>query len=141
MVLGGGVGIFMGPQAEILKPIGTLFINLIKMLIVPLVFCSLVVGVTSMQDIGKMGRIGLKSLLLYLSTTAVAITIGLTMATVLTPGAGLEMTVSEAAAPVAKEAPTLVQTILNMVPKNPVDALAAGNILQIIVFALGLGLR
>jgi Na+/H+-dicarboxylate symporter len=139
MVLGGGVGIFMGPQAEILKPIGTLFINLIKMLIVPLVFCSLVVGVTSMQDIGKMGRIGLKSLLLYLSTTAVAITIGLTMATVLTPGAGLEMTVSEAAAPVAKEAPTLVQTILNMVPKNPVDALAAGNILQIIVFALGLG--
>lgn len=138
MVLGGIVGAVMGPDAEVLKPIGTLFINAIKMLIVPLVFCSLVVGVTSMQDTRKMGRIGLKSVVLYLGTTAVAISIGLGLATVLTPGAGLDMAVTEAA-PVAKEAPTLVQTLLNMIPKNPISALAAGNILQIIVFALGLG--
>lgn len=139
MVLGTLVGAVMGPDAEILKPIGTLFINAIKMLIVPLVFCSLVVGVTSMQDTRKMGRIGLKSVCLYLGTTAVAISIGLGLGTVLTPGAGISMSV-EAAAPVAKEAPTLIQTLLNMVPKNPINALAAGNVLQIIVFALGLGI-
>ena len=138
MVLGVIVGSIMGPDAELLKPIGTLFINAIKMLIVPLVFCSLIVGVTSMQDTQKMGRIGLKSVVLYLGTTAVAISIGLVMATVFTPGAGLNMVASESVA-VAKEAPTLVQTLLNMVPKNPVGAMAAGNILQIIVFALGLG--
>jgi Na+/H+-dicarboxylate symporter len=72
MALGMITGVFLGPDAEILKPIGTLFINAIKMLIVPLVFCSLVVGVTSMQDTRKLGRIGLKSLVLYMGTTAVA---------------------------------------------------------------------
>ncbi|MGO2511272.1 dicarboxylate/amino acid:cation symporter [Marinomonas polaris] len=139
MVLGIITGSIMGPDAEILKPLGTLFIKAIKMLIVPLVFCSLVVGVTSMQDTRKMGRVGLKSIVLYLGTTAVAITIGLGLGTIFSPGAGLNMdasTVSQA----TKEAPTLVQTLLNMIPTNPVDALAAGNILQIIVFALGLGI-
>ncbi|MEP5174241.1 dicarboxylate/amino acid:cation symporter, partial [Marinobacter alexandrii] len=139
MVLGVIVGAIMGPDAEVLKPIGTLFINAIKMLIVPLVFCSLVVGVTSMQDTRKMGRIGLKSVFLYLGTTAVAISIGLGLGTILTPGEGVNM-VAEAAAPAAQEAPTLIQTLLNMVPKNPINALSSGNILQIIVFALGLGI-
>ncbi len=139
MVLGVIVGTIMGPDAELLKPIGTLFINAIKMLIVPLVFCSLIVGVTSMKDTRKMGRIGLKSVAIYLGTTAVAISIGLILATVLTPGEGIGMMAGDSAV-AAKEAPTLVQTLLNMVPKNPVGALAAGNILQIIVFALGLGI-
>ncbi|MEH6652353.1 MAG: dicarboxylate/amino acid:cation symporter [Motiliproteus sp.] len=138
MILGVVVGAIMGPDAEVLKPIGTLFINAIKMLIVPLVFCSLVVGVTSMQDTRKMGRIGLKSVVLYLGTTAVAISIGLGLATILTPGDGLNMVANDVAV-TAKEAPTLVSTLLNMIPKNPIGALAAGNILQIIVFALGLG--
>ncbi|GAB3519002.1 dicarboxylate/amino acid:cation symporter [Photobacterium alginatilyticum] len=138
MVLGVIAGSILGPDAEVLKPIGTLFINAIKMLIVPLVFCSLVVGVTSMQDTRKMGRIGVKSVAIYLGTTAVAISIGLGLATLLTPGEGLNMAATTAASD-AKEAPTLVQTILNLVPKNPISALAAGNILQIIVFALGLG--
>ncbi|WP_228289159.1 dicarboxylate/amino acid:cation symporter [Marinobacter salinisoli] len=139
MVLGCIVGAVMGPDAEILKPIGTLFINAIKMLIVPLVFCSLIVGVTSMKDTRKMGRIGLKSVALYLGTTAVAISIGLGLGAIVAPGAGVNMAV-DAVAPAAKEAPSLIQTLLNMIPKNPVDALAAGNILQIIVFALGLGI-
>ncbi|SEQ82226.1 Na+/H+-dicarboxylate symporter [Amphritea atlantica] len=139
MVLGVAAGAIMGPDAELLKPIGTLFINAIKMLIVPLVFCSLVVGVTSMQDTRKMGRIGIKAIILYLGTTAIAISIGLGLGTVLTPGEGLNMVITDSSA-VGKEAPTLVQTLLNMIPKNPVSALAAGNILQIIVFALGLGI-
>ncbi|WCE28690.1 dicarboxylate/amino acid:cation symporter [Vibrio sp. SCSIO 43137] len=139
MILGVIVGTAMGPDAEVLKPIGTLFINAIKMLIVPLVFCSLIVGITSMRDTKKMGRIGLKAVLFYLGTTAVAITIGLVLAAVLTPGEGLNMVASNPEA-AGKEAPPLVQTLLNMVPKNPVGALAAGNILQIIVFAIGLGI-
>ena len=138
MILGVFVGTIMGPEAEMLKPIGTLFINAIKMLIVPLVFFSLIVGITSMQDPKKMGRIGLKAIVLYLGTTAVAITIGLGLAAIFTPGAGLNM-VASAPDTGANAAPPLIQTVLNMIPKNPVGALAAGNILQIIVFAIGLG--
>ena len=138
MILGVVVGTVMGPDAEILKPIGTLFINAIKMLIVPLVFFSLIVGITSMQDTKKMGRIGIKAIVLYLGTTAVAITIGLGLAAIFTPGEGLNM-VAASTDTAAQEAPSLIQTILNMIPKNPVGALAAGNILQIIIFAIGLG--
>lgn len=139
LILGVAVGTIMGPSSEILKPIGTLFINAIKMLIVPLVFCSLIVGVTSMDDTRKMGRIGVKSLVIYLLTTSIAITIGLIMATIFTPGADLEMITPEVAASTT-QTPTFVQTLLNMVPNNPITALADGNILQIIVFAIGLGI-
>ena len=138
MVLGVIAGVVMGPEAVILKPIGTLFINAIKMLIVPLIFFSLIVGVTSMEDTRKMGRIGIKAVILYLGTTAVAITIGLGFAAIFGPGEGLNMVAADLNA-VGKEAPPLIQTLLNIIPKNPVGALAAGNILQIIVFALGLG--
>ncbi|MAC46227.1 MAG: dicarboxylate/amino acid:cation symporter, partial [Oceanospirillum sp.] len=140
MIAGILVGAIMGPSAELLKPIGTLFINAIKMLIVPLVFCSLVVGVTSMQDTTKMGRIGIKSIIIYLATTAVAITIGLGLGILLEPGAGLNMQPDASAAVAAKEAPSLVSTLLALIPKNPIEALAGGKILQIIVFALGLGI-
>ncbi|MEH6344287.1 MAG: dicarboxylate/amino acid:cation symporter [Bermanella sp.] len=138
LVLGVAVGAFLGADAEYIKPLGTLFINAIKMLIVPLVFCSLVVGVTSMQDTKKMGRIGFKTIAIYMFTTAIAISIGLGIGTIMEPGAGLNMVATADA--VAKEAPSLVDTLLAMVPKNPIGALAAGNILQIIVFALGLGI-
>jgi len=138
MICGVIVGSIMGPNAEMLKPIGTLFINAIKMLIVPLVFFSLIVGITSMQDTKKMGRIGLKAIILYMGTTAVAISIGLGLAAILTPGEGLNMVASNVDS-VGKDAPALIHTLLNMIPKNPVGALAAGNILQIIVFAIGLG--
>lgn len=139
MVLGVITGVLMGPEAVILKPIGTVFINAIKMLIVPLVFCSLIVGVTSMEDTRKMGRIGVKAVVLYLATTAVAISIGLGFAAIFGPGEGLNMVASDMAT-TGKEAPPLIQTLINIIPKNPVGALAAGNILQIIVFALGLGI-
>ena len=134
------VGVIMGPEAEILKPIGTLFINAIKMLIVPLVFCSLVVGVTAMQDSAKMSRIGFKSIVIYLLSTAIAISIGLGLGTVFMPGEGLNMVADSNTAAAAKEAPSLVSTLLGLIPKNPVEALAGGKILQIIVFALGLGI-
>ncbi|MCG6336658.1 cation:dicarboxylase symporter family transporter, partial [Vibrio alginolyticus] len=125
MVAGIVVGALMGPSAALLKPIGTLFINAIKMLIVPLVFCSLIVGITSMKDTRKMGRIGAKAIILYLGTTAVAIAIGLALSALLQPGAGLNM-VAKDLDEAGKAAPPLVQTLLAMIPQNPVNALAAG---------------
>ena len=139
MVLGVIVGAILGPNAEYLKPVGTLFINAIKMIIVPLVFCSLIVGVMSTDDTKKMGRIGLKSIILYLTTTGFAITIGIIAAYLFVPGADLNMLAS-AESTQAKEAPPFIQTLLNIVPKNPVNALSSGNILQIIFFALVLGI-
>jgi len=120
-----------------IKPFGTLFLNFIKMLIVPLVFLSLVVGVTSLKDPARMGRIGVKTILWYLLTTAFAVVIGLIFGLVFQPGSGVEKV---AAAVTAKELPSVVDTFLNLVPTNPVAALSSGNILQIIVFAIILGI-
>lgn len=138
MILGITVGIIFGEDAEILKPIGSLFVNTIKMLIVPLVFCSIIVGITSMQDTSKMGRIGFKAVLFYLLSTAVAISIGLLLGNLLQPGAGLELVAQQAEA--AKATPSLADTLVALVPTNPIGALAQGHILQIIVFAVALGI-
>lgn len=124
--------------ATSIKPIGTMFINAIKMLIVPLIFVSLVTGMTSMADLSKMGRIGLKTVVLYLCTTAVAITIGLALGAILKPGAGLEMVAAATEGTV--KAPTFVDMIVGLIPTNPIAAAVDGNVLQIIVFALLLGL-
>ncbi|MGL6123304.1 MAG: dicarboxylate/amino acid:cation symporter [Shewanella sp.] len=140
MVLGIVVGVVFGEQATCLKPLGSLFVNAIKMLIVPLVFCSLIVGITSMQDTGKMGRIGFKSFAFYLFTTAIAISIGLIVGYVLQPGAGLGLTLAEGITQTAKEAPSLVDTLVDIVPTNPIAAMASGQILQVIVFAIALGI-
>ncbi|KPZ59845.1 Proton/sodium-glutamate symport protein [Pseudoalteromonas sp. P1-13-1a] len=138
MITGIIAGMLLGNNAEYIKPLGQLFISAIKMLIVPLIFCSLIVGVTSMKDTTKMGRIGVKSIVFYLATTAVAISIGLGLGLLFEPGAGLNMVATTVAD--AKPSPTLVDTIVGLVPKNPVGSLASGNILQIIVFALSLGI-
>ncbi len=134
------VGALVGEEIATtwLKPIGTLFISLIKMLIVPLIFSSLIVGLCSMNDVKRMGRIGAKTFAIYLGTTAVAITIGLIIGTVLQPGVGVDL---GAATPMeAKQAPAFIDTLLAIVPKNPVTAFANGNVLQIIFFAILLGI-
>ncbi|EDM66933.1 MAG: dicarboxylate/amino acid:cation symporter [Moritella sp.] len=137
MILGITVGLIFGEDAAVLKPIGSFFVNTIKMLIVPLVFCSIIVGITSMQDTNKMGRIGFKAVMFYLISTAVAITIGLVLGHVLQPGAGLGLVAQQVE--VVKETSSLVDTLVALVPTNPVSALAQGHILQIIVFAVALG--
>ncbi|MCJ8348947.1 dicarboxylate/amino acid:cation symporter [Moritella sp.] len=137
MILGITVGLIFGEDAVVLKPIGSFFVNTIKMLIVPLVFCSIIVGITSMQDTNKMGRIGFKAIMFYLISTAVAITIGLVLGHVLQPGAGLGLVAQQVE--VVKETSSLVDTLVALVPTNPVSALAQGHILQIIVFAVALG--
>lgn len=138
LFLGVLVGALMGENASVFKPIGDIFISAIKMLIVPLVFSTLVVGITAMRDPQKMGRIGARTIALYLITTAFAITIGLLAALIFQPGVGLEISFESSVE--AQQAPSLVEIIVNLVPQNPVSALASGNILQIIVFAIGLGI-
>lgn len=138
LALGILAGALMGEDASVFKPIGDVFISAIKMLIVPLVFSTLVVGITAMRDPQKMGRIGIRTIGLYLITTAFAIAIGLLASLIFQPGVGLEMSFESGVE--AKAAPSLVEILVGLVPQNPIDALASGNILQIIVFAIGLGI-
>ncbi len=138
LVLGVLAGALLGEDASVFKPIGDIFISAIKMLIVPLVFSTLVVGITAMRDPQKMGRIGARTIGLYLLTTAFAIAIGLLASWIFQPGTGLEMSFESDVE--AQQAPSLVEILVGLVPQNPIDALASGNILQIIVFAIGLGI-
>ena len=135
-------GLVVGPDAlPFIKwwiaPIGTMFINLIKMMIVPVVFTSLIVGMASLGDMKKLGRIGLKTIVLYLFTTAVAIVIGFGVAGIIHPGIGMSMTGT--AAPQVKEAPSIMQVFVDMIPANPVSSMAKADILPVIVFALFVG--
>ena len=116
---------------------GQIFIKTLKLLVVPLVFVSLVCGASSLAGGNNMGRIGLKTVALYLMTTAIAITLALTVANIINPGLGINM--AEGMRFQAKEAPPFTQVVLDIFPSNPVAAMAEGNMLQIIVFALLLG--
>lgn len=135
LVLGDGAA---APVKTWIAPIGTMFINLIKMMIVPVVFCSLVVGMTSMGDMKKLGRIGVKTLCIYMVTTAIAIVIGFAVAGVIQPGIGMALP-TDAAAPKVKEAPTIMQVFVNMIPSNPIASMAKADILPVIIFALFVG--
>lgn len=127
-----------GEYAASIKPIGDLFLNGIRMLIVPLIFVSLVSGVTSLRDMSTMGRLSIKTLSLYLGTTAVAIMIGLALAMIFKPGVGIDLGAAQAVT--VAESPSLIATLVALVPANPVAAFAQGNVLQIIVFAILFGL-
>ncbi len=141
LALGILLGIILQPNPDIaskyVKPFGTLFLNLIKLSIVPLVFSSLVVGTCSMDDVRKLGRIGGKTMLYYLLTTAFAVTIGLILANVTNVGGGFSIPV-DAKVEIA-QAPDIAETLLNIIPSNPLKALVDGNMLQIIAFALIIG--
>lgn len=117
---------------------GQIFVNSLKMLVVPLVFVSLVCGTCSLSDPKKLGRLGGKSIGLYLLTTAIAISVAMSLALIVNPGEGVNMT--SAASFDAKQAPTLADVIINMFPTNPINAMSSGNMLQVIVFALLFGI-
>ncbi len=116
---------------------GKIFIASLKMLVVPLVFVSLVCGTSSLKDISTLGRLGGKTVLFYLVTTALAITLALTMGTIFQPGAGADLSAATTFA--SKEAPSLGDVIVGMFPTNPISSMAQGNTLQIIVFAILFG--
>lgn len=120
--------------------IGSLFIRAIKMLVAPLVFFSIVCGSSSIGDIKKLGRVGGKTLGFYLTTTAIAISISIALALLINPGIGLDLSQISSQQPTIKEAVPLGDVLLNMIPKNPIKALADGEMLQIIVFSILLGI-
>jgi len=117
--------------------VGKIFIASLKLLVVPLVLVSLICGMTSLGASARMGAIAGRTIGLYLLTTAVAVSLGLTGATLLQPGQGLEVAASTGFTP--KPAPPLTDVILNIFPSNPFAAMAKGEMLQVIVFALLVG--
>lgn len=148
LVLGAVVGVvlnltapsfFINADQYFFTPLGTIFLNLIKMLIVPLVFFSIAVGVSNIGDPKALGRMGGKTMVFFLSTTAIAITIGIALAVLFQPGDKGEFDVEKANYEAA-EAPDVVDTLLGIIPTNSISALANGNMLQIIFFAIFIGL-
>lgn len=122
----------------IFSTLGQIFIASLKMLVVPLVFVSLICGTSTLSDPSKLGRLGAKSVGLYVMTTAIAITIAMSMALLVSPGEGLNLTTQTTFE--AKTAPSLSDVIVNMFPSNPINSMAQGNMLQIIVFAVLFGI-
>ena len=118
---------------------GTGFIRLMKMLVVPLVFFSIVVGVASISDIKKIGAIGGRTILIYLVTTALAVTIALMIGSFFQPGAGLNMVASAQSSNVTLNQ-TVTDTLLNMIPENPFSSLSTGDMLPVIIFGLIIGI-
>ena len=147
LVLGAITGILMNIftpdlftpfDTYVLTPVGKIFINLITMLVVPIVFISIALGTAGLGDPKKLGRIGLKTIVYFLVTTSFAIVIGLGLAYLFEPGnvgtfetEGLEFS--------AEEAPPISETLLNIIPTNPIKSFAEANMLQIIVFAIFIG--
>lgn len=117
---------------------GEIFIASLKMLVVPLVFVSLVCGTCSLSDTSALGRLGGKTIALYLITTAIAISLAIFAALVIGPGEGVQMQSDASFNP--SQAPALSQVFINIFPSNPIESMAKGNMLQIIVFAVLFGL-
>lgn len=132
-------GSFETLNTYVFVPVGQLFLSLINMLVVPLVFFSIVLGTAGLGDPAKLGRIGLKTITYFLVTTTIAIVIGLSLASVIQPGLAGDFDL-EGASFESEEAPSVVDTLLNIIPSNPLAALTEGNMLQIIVFAVFVGL-
>ncbi|MGH7550034.1 MAG: dicarboxylate/amino acid:cation symporter [Gemmatimonadota bacterium] len=151
LVLGAVAGIVVGPAIAVIKPVGDLFIRLITMIVVPLVFASILIGVASLGDLAKLGRIGVKTIAYYLVTTAIAITIGLTLANIVQPGSRLAPDIkdrlladfagaAETSIEQATAKPSVIDTLLDIVPTNPAASMAEANMLQVIFFALVFGI-
>ncbi len=145
MVAGVAVGVAMGDEAKIFAPLGTLFIQLIKMLVVPLVGISIISGAASLGSSRSAGKIGVTSILYIVLTTVVSIVIAIVVGLIFKPGSGLSaegVASIMASASAEQGTPTDLSfwdTVIGMIPANPIEAFAKGNILQIIVFGLFLG--
>ena len=120
--------------------VGQGFIRLMQMLVVPLVFCSLVWGSMAIGDTKTLGKVGIKTVIFYVFTTALAVTVALCIAMLINPGRGIQLENIEAGNVATTEATSMVETILNIIPKNPIESMATGDMLPIIVFALFVGI-
>ncbi|MEW9109236.1 MAG: dicarboxylate/amino acid:cation symporter [Cytobacillus gottheilii] len=147
LIAGAIVGIILNLSAPdlfstldtyLFNPLGTIFINLISMLVVPIVLFSIILGVTGLGEPKNLGRIGVKTVSYYLITTAIAIIIGIGFAMIFKPGLIGEFNTADAEYS-TEEAPPVSETLINIIPSNPFEALTSGNMLQIIVFAVLVG--
>lgn len=138
MALGIIAGLLAPDMGSTFKPLGQLFINLIRMVVVPLVLCTIVAGSASVGDINKLGRVASKTLIYYFGTTAIAVVLGLVFANIFTPGEGLNIATEGLKAKSATP-PKMVDVFLNIIPLNPIDAMGKGNMLQVIFFAMLFG--
>jgi len=138
LVLGVIAGFILGDNSVYLKPIGDVFLRLLNMIIVPLVLASMTVGITSIHDPQKLSRIGIKSLTFYLITTLLSIGIGVFLGHLFGVGKGLHLTASKSA--FTENIPSIASILIEVIPKNPLQALVEGNVLQIIAFAVFLGI-
>jgi len=141
LVLGAIVGLVAGESILWVAPLGDIFVRLLKMIVMPVILTTLVVGAASISP-AELGKVGIKIVLFYLFTSALAVAVGLLMGNIFKPGLGLDLGVIGEAAGRVLERPSLSQTILNIVPKNPFGALSGGNVLPTIFFAIifGIGL-
>ena len=146
MIIGIIVGIFMGPEASMFKPLGDLFIQLIKMLVVPLVLVSIISGAAALGETKSAGLIGFMSIGFMMVTTVIAIVVALVLGEVFQPGVSVDHNVVnslaagyEVAGGGAAPAMGFWDTVIGMIPANPIQALTEGNILQIIIFGLFFG--
>lgn len=142
--IGFGLGIVIGlifkEKASVIKPLGTIFLNMIKMIVVPMVFCSITAGVASLGDLRKLRNIGVKVVGLYALTSAISVMIGFFMANLTNPGLGFDMSaLSGGTQYEAQEMPSVIDTIIDAFPSNIFDSFVNTNMLQIIVFSIFLG--
>ena len=142
LILGVLAGLALQGTPEIadtyIKPLGTIFLNLVKMIVVPLVIFSIMAGIISLEDVKKVGTIGGKTIVFYLCTTAFAVTLGLVFANVMNVGAGYTMDATELTYE-ATEAPSFIDTIVNIFPSNIITPMSNATMLQVIVIALFFG--
>lgn len=122
---------------NIIEPVGTIFLNLMKMVIVPLIFCTLIMSITNVGDMNKLGFLGKRTIVYYLCTTVVAAIIGLSVALIIQPGAGVPISADGF---VMNETTSLSKMIVDIVPNNPFKAFAEGNTLQVVVLAFFVGI-
>lgn len=137
MLVGIVAGIVFGERAQVVQPVGDLFIRLLLMAAIPLVFFNLIAGITSLADLRVLGRYGLRTLVFYVATTSFALTIGLLMAHLLQPGAGMRLT--EPVDQTFGQVPSIVDVVLELFPSNVFEAFSAGNVAQVVVFAIFIG--
>lgn len=140
LILGIIVGLLLGENAKLLKPIANLFINAIHMIIVPVVFTVIVCAIIAMEDFKEMRRISLRAVVLYSLSMAVATFVGISIALLIAPGEGLPLILDGSYPIQAKEVPTLIMMIESIIPKSPFGAFVDGNVLQIVVFSIFFGI-
>jgi len=142
LILGAICGIVFGPKIAWVHPFGEIFIRLLKMIVMPVIVFTLTVGAASVHP-AQLGRVGVKALIIYMVTTAFAVSVGLVFGNIFQPGKGMQITaVATEAAKTDITAPSLVDTLTNAVPVNPYGAIAEGQVLPVIFFCLifGIGL-